>query len=344
MAAVSQRFQSCLGGILVAALLAAFSFSIAVSEAYGQSVTRAVKKTPQRPPPTIVRQPGPAVASISRRSLASSDDIQGNINALLQEAVQKRRIDDIEKLALTQRYATIPGRGDFALLECLKAQACDLRKFPDLAADVGNNQLHLHHAARCIECNRANVYKRSGNTVESMMHSYYERGGWRRIEGEIGGRGIDGLYFKLGRSGRIEDVLVTEAKYGTSQLQETSAGTQLSKQWILEKLTPLKTQAQRAGERDKADHYAQIYQMVEGDVYRAQVWRMNVDHDRIFIWRLRLGAASNWKTVALEPIHGKAPWNPGNVHLLDMIEPRSNFDQLLLNDYQAFLSRSGIAQ
>ena len=298
----------------------------------GRSVVKQVRPIkPYRHPPLS----SSTLTKLTRRTLASSDSSHLNIDALLQQAVHEKRIDDIEKLELLERYSAIPERGDFALLECLKVQSCDLYQFPDLATAVGRNQLHLQHAARCGGCNKVNVFKLSGNTIERMMDSFYQRGGWKKLEGEIGNSGIDGLYYKLGRSGQVVDVLVTEAKYNESILQETRSGTQMSKQWILNNLGRLRDRATQDEQPELVRLYGQVTRFVERDVYRAQLWHMNVDDDRLFIWRE--GISSKGRTITREPIHGDLPWSPGTVHAIDMLSPGSNFDRQILSDYEAIL-------
>lgn len=321
----------------LAALVAALFLCQPMTEASVQGPVRAgqalAKKLPHKTPHSVPKVPAPTIASVTRRSLASSDNAQWNINSLLQRAVDERRINDIERLALQQRYSAIPGRGDFALLECLKVQSCDLKQFPDLATAVGRNQLHLQHAARCVRCNKINIYKLSGNTIEGLMDSYYQRGGWTKLKGEIGNSGIDGLYYKLRSAGQVSDVLVTEAKFNQSILQETRSGTQLCKQWILDNLARL-----RNLESEDIKLYEQITDFVERDVYRAQLWRMNVDDDRLFIWREHV--SSKGRTIVRWRIYGKPPWNEGTEHVIDMLKPGSNFDRQILNDYEAIMSRS----
>jgi len=298
-----------------------------------------LRKVPRTKPHPIPRPISPAVASLTRRSLANIDSVQWNLSALLQQAVREGRIGDIEKLALQQRYSAIPGRGDFALLECLKIQSCDLNLFPALATAVGRNQLHLQHAARCHGCNKINVFKLSGNTVEGLMHSFYQRGGWKQLPGEIGNSGIDGLYYKIRPNGEVFDVLVTEAKYNQSSLQPRRSGMQMSKQWILDNLGRLTDRAVQEQKPELQSLYRQVTRFVEQDVYRSQLWHMNVDNERLFIWRQQI--LSKDRTVIRDAIIGEAPWNPRPVHEIDMLSPASDFDRQILRDYNAMVVRGG---
>jgi hypothetical protein len=73
---------------------------------------------------------------------------------------------------------------------------------------------------------------------EKLMHDILtETGGWVKISPAGTRQGIDGLYIKFGKGGRIQDVLVGEAKYGSSQLQPTvKSGKQMSQEWISPRL------------------------------------------------------------------------------------------------------------
>lgn len=324
-------------------------FVLVCSSASGVSAVNPVQagksllgKPPRIHPHPVARPFATTLEAVSRRSLVGVDDVQGNINALLQHAVDERRIGEIQKLSLQQQYSLIPERGDLALLECLKVQSCDLTRFPDLAAEVGQNQLHLQHAARCIGCNKINVFKLSGNTVEGLMDSFYERGGWKKLEGEIGNSGIDGLYYKVSPTGEVVDVLVTEAKYNESILQETRSGTQMSKQWILDNLARLDSQATLDNHLEDASRYRAVSHLVVQDKYRAQIWHMNVDDDRLLIWRERISSKGR-QIDQKDLIVDEPPWNPGDVHEIDMLNPASDFDRLIVNDYTSIMSRSGAA-
>lgn len=52
----------------------------------------------------------------------------------------------------------------------------------------------------------------------------------------IGNAGIDGIYFKVDAAGNIRDVIVAEAKWGSSRLQLTRDGMQMSSEWIARRL------------------------------------------------------------------------------------------------------------
>lgn len=86
-----------------------------------------------------------------------------------------------------------------------------------------------------------------GNLTESLMEKIITKGFLREtgqwVSGtpsRIGNTGIDGLFFRTDRFGNICDLLVEEAKYGSSQLGMTASGRQMSKSWIKPRLNQTK--------------------------------------------------------------------------------------------------------
>lgn len=77
-----------------------------------------------------------------------------------------------------------------------------------------------------------------GSFGENLMHDLLtETGGWARATPAGTQQGIDGLYIRFGKGGRVQDVLVGEAKYGSSQLGHTvNSGKQMSHKWISQRL------------------------------------------------------------------------------------------------------------
>ena len=71
-----------------------------------------------------------------------------------------------------------------------------------------------------------------GNLAESLMDDFYSKDGWEILDGKRGRNGIDGLYVKRTKNGVIKDVIVVDAKSGTSHLKMTEHGMQLSPEWI----------------------------------------------------------------------------------------------------------------
>lgn len=95
-----------------------------------------------------------------------------------------------------------------------------------------NWQLALHR--------RINIIK--GNIGESVMHTLVtsQSGGrYVRVNAQLGStarQGIDGLYVRYNKQGAPSQILVGEAKYGSSQLGQTADGPQMSETWINKRL------------------------------------------------------------------------------------------------------------
>lgn len=51
-----------------------------------------------------------------------------------------------------------------------------------------------------------------------------------------GNRGIDGLFFRTDNRGNLKDLMVSDAKFGTSKLSKTLSGLQMSRGWIRPRL------------------------------------------------------------------------------------------------------------
>ena len=66
--------------------------------------------------------------------------------------------------------------------------------------------------------NLQQLNKFNGDVTESVMSSYFKNSGWSEINGEIGVNGIDGLFLKKDKFGKIKDIMVVESKYNKSQL------------------------------------------------------------------------------------------------------------------------------
>jgi hypothetical protein len=81
----------------------------------------------------------------------------------------------------------------------------------------------------------------NGASAECVMHKFYTGTGWRRIEGEIGRNGIDGLYYKE-KYGNIKEVLVAESKWNKSRLGLSGKGKtvkQMSQEWVMRTMDKL---------------------------------------------------------------------------------------------------------
>jgi hypothetical protein len=102
-----------------------------------------------------------------------------------------------------------------------------------------------------------------------MDRFFLYQNNWKKIKGEHGRNGIDGLYIK--QSGNtITDILIAESKYNRSQLGSTKKGRvkQMSKEWILTKLKTVKKY------HSQKNTYTQIINHVKKDNYRAKLFTL----------------------------------------------------------------------
>ena len=83
-----------------------------------------------------------------------------------------------------------------------------------------------------------------GNLAESIMDDFYIKDGWEVIDGKRGRNGLDGLYVRRNKNGIITDWIAADAKSGTSKLNMTNRGMQLSPEWVERNLKDLLTMAE----------------------------------------------------------------------------------------------------
>lgn len=85
--------------------------------------------------------------------------------------------------------------------------------------------------------NKSTFYK--GLVGENIMHNILKSTGWTYTESRLGvggPQGLDGLYVKYNKNGVPKNIMVSEAKYGSSQLGNTNDGKQMSYEWITKRL------------------------------------------------------------------------------------------------------------
>ena len=115
---------------------------------------------------------------------------------------------------------------------------------------------------------KLNVAK--GDFVENFTDLFYKQGGWKKTNNMVGVNGIDGLYYKLHKTGNVEDVIVAECKFGSSRLGTTVDGNmQLSKGWVTNKIRKRIDHLEEMGELTaKASEdlkiHKQILRQIEG--------------------------------------------------------------------------------
>ena len=117
----------------------------------------------------------------------------------------------------------------------------------------------------------------NGYAAECVMHSFFAQSGWKRVEGEVGRNGIDGLYYKA-KNGRIIEVLVAESKWNKSRLGHSGKNRllrQMSQEWVLKTLERLKKYRPN-------EAYSAIERLIRQGQYRARLFRLFPrSHNRI---------------------------------------------------------------
>ncbi|MBT4013811.1 MAG: hypothetical protein HON92_13050 [Planctomycetaceae bacterium] len=101
------------------------------------------------------------------------------------------------------------------------------------------SHVHLDVAQNSIT---ANVFK--GEFGEAHMNRYLTKylratGNWQPIRARFGPQGIDGMYLKYNRIGQVTDMIVSEAKYGSSRLAMTKDGIQMGGKWTVNRIKSL---------------------------------------------------------------------------------------------------------
>jgi len=157
----------------------------------------------------------------------------------------------------------------------------------------------------------------NGYSAECVMHRFYENSGWKRIEGEVGRNGIDGLYYKK-KNGVIREVLVAESKWNKSRLGKSGKNKlirQMSQAWVLRTL-------ERLQKYKPLPAYPAIKRLVEHDQYRARLFRMfpkGKDKVQIHIYRIKNKGSHDYDIVIsqkLEPITMNHPKNRFQAQIL----------------------------
>ena len=83
-----------------------------------------------------------------------------------------------------------------------------------------------------------------GNFGEAHMNRFLAKhfaqtSGWSPLQARLGPQGIDGLYLRYDPTGRPTGLIVSEAKYGSSQLRKTADGIQMGKTWRTNRLAAM---------------------------------------------------------------------------------------------------------
>ena len=196
-----------------------------------------------------------------------------NLHFLTKLAVKEGRIKFAEQFKYLEKYNNFR-RGDILLLKCLKREECNLEEYTKI---ISSSSLHRKIIVRHPELTMGKVNQIVGRINENIMNKYFKSTGWKKLEGEVGRNGIDGLFIKKTRDGKIKDVLIVESKYNKSGLQHTHHGQQMTKEWILRKIEELETKFPNNPE------YKAITRHIENDNYRALLWNLKEENEKLII-------------------------------------------------------------
>ncbi|WP_462363231.1 hypothetical protein [Pyramidobacter porci] len=140
----------------------------------------------------------------------------------------------------------------------MQSSATALGIYTGRSLALSNSQLNQQLALR----QRIKFIK--GDIGETVMHFHVQRkwsGLYVRVNAQLGStarQGIDGLYVSYDKQGNPSQVLVGEAKYGSSRLGNTAIGKQMSEPWI------------KSGLIDAADNYNRVANDIDaGNIQRS---------------------------------------------------------------------------
>jgi len=160
----------------------------------------------------------------------------------------------------------------------------------------------------------------NGASSECVMHSFFERSDWKRVEGEIGRNGIDGLYYKS-KGLVISEVLVAESKWNKSRLGRSGKNKlmrQMSQEWILNTLDKL--------EKKYAEPiYPQLKKLIGHEQYRARLFIVKPKGENLIeirLYQIKNRGSSNFDVEAYQSL------NAINIHA-----PKNQFEEAMVKRY-----------
>jgi len=256
------------------------------------------------------------------KEVLSVDKIK-NIEHILSLAVKENKISFADQWKYMREFKTLKN-GDKILLKCLNAPECKLDNALDIAK---KSSLHQEVIYKYPNLNLAQVNHKVGSINEHVMNNYFKSTGWKKIEGEVGRNGIDGLFIKT-KGGHVTDVLFVESKYNKSVLQQTKHGQQMTKEWLSHKVDNLIKKYPNNIE------YQEIKKYIDKDIYRNKLWNMKVEKDNIIISLKNI--SDNSKSVKISPITGshKMKINYQGNQLININNPTNNFHEQLVKWYK----------
>jgi hypothetical protein len=258
----------------------------------------------------------------------SSKITSNNLDNILEEAVLKGRILEIDKYRLYILYSNI-NNGSNLLKKCLNIKKCNPYEFVTIAK---KSELHKIIVSRYPHLTLSQVNQKVGFVNEFLMNKYFTSTGWKKIEGEVGRNGIDGLFVKT-KNGKIVDVLIAESKYNKSQLGNTKYGRQMTKEWALKKIDDLIKKYP-----DNVE-YITIKRHIENDNYRALLWQMKLMDNRLNISLKKLQDHNG--NIVKEELRGsyKMKINYSGNQQINLINPENSFHKKMAEWYQEALEQ-----
>ena len=249
-----------------------------------------------------------------------------NLDNVLENAVMKKRISSIDKYRLHTLYAKWKDGGAF-LAKCLAIKGCNPYKF---YKEVYNKPpLYRHIYLKYPNISKTLLIQKVGQVNEKIMDKYFKRTGWKKINGEVGRNGVDGLYIKYDKYGKIKDVMLVEAKYNKSMISKTVDGSkQMSKEWSIKKIDKLITKYPDNPE------YKIIKDKISSDNYRARLWKMNEKNGKLNIELKKI--IPQEKDIKIENLRGaeKTKINYKDNFSVDINNPKTFFQKEVLNWYK----------
>lgn len=302
-----------LGSILFADVLGCMSIPRITKSTRGINETSAIMKSGR-------------LAIITEKSLSLSKE--ANIEDLIYLARIENRINFVDECKYLPIYKNMKN-GDKILLKCLKDKECDMEIFSQL---MTKSPMHIELASKFTNLSLAQLNLKVGVINENLMNKYFQSVGWTKIEGEVGRNGIDGLFIKR-KNNVIADVMIVESKYNKSGLQITDNGQQMTKQWIAKKIENLQIKY------PDNDDYNTIQKFIENDVYRARLWNIKREDDKLLISLKKVhDKDGKVETSKIEgPEQGMV--NYKNNSIVSLTNPENTFQKQIVSWYKEEMTK-----
>ncbi len=172
--------------------------------------------------------------------------------------------------------------------------------------------------------------KFNGDVTESVMSNYFKNSGWGELNGEVGVNGIDGLFVKKDKVGRIKDIMIVESKYNKSQLGYIDKRTpnlkskQMSKRALKKQVDNLivdtrKKMSKVGSMKDKTrlkkqlSDYKAIKSKIHANDYRTRLFKIKPVGDNKFKITIDALEKKGYKDVVKTTLKGSKKYKAHNV-------------------------------